>query len=1339
MPSAVGRGSRRAERLKAALARKARLRRLRVAVGQRAGRIFRTGILPAATYDASVWGLSDAECLRIRRVAATAMSPRAKGRSLSMVHLWNGVPTSDAEHAPAIMYARMVWKAVTRRDEAIMRSSSLADIRARWEAAHQYFDPLVQTTIDARRPDGTVPNGVARRTWSQVRGPIGAAAVTLARRGWRFLSPFTVCDAHGTEHTLTTMSPCLLKDLLRSAFRDDLERKVGAHLAKSDEGFQCRRACLDFAVKYARPSKRCSPHQAAVFRAVACGAIWTGTVARARGYDTDGDCPLCKAAPDTIHHRTYCCPATRPRVEAAVPRWFWEEAKKSGAHDSFWTTAVVPHPAEEAPPPRADFRCEVEYLAREGGRAAAADGLKDVTGRVYVDGSCQPSTVRGLARAAMALVTADGSGNHGKVLQLPVPRHLPQTAQAAECLVVAVAHDAAKGMVEVIGDCLNVVRAFQQSAARALLPSRKYAGIVLDSFKDLARRRMVTVRWTKAHREEATARNEEEAREIRGNNAADAAAKEAVNLHPPLGADVVRKVEFYERRAPHVVAAVTAAMELFPRAPTGLNRIPKPRTIEEAERSERHLWSYRAGAWRCQRCGDYVTAGRMPPYRMHQRCTGRDITDRAGAFADAGHTMVRIDADLPVVMCSSCGSWGNRRTRNLAQPCGEPTKAGRQALARVAKGLHPFVKYVGKGSGGSRVNANVSAVYDARRRAWVPTGAGADNAVEADGRGAENELLADPQCDAPADAAAEMMDDAFADEVDRAEMNDGEFDDAFSEEDVFGHGGNLDQSDTRRKEEGQEMEDAHTDPAGTERIADDAGDAQTAAADKRPHAEGPAGSARRRGEARVCTVRDYVKEAVERLGGSLKRRDTRPRERMEELRRRVAARTTATGSSAQPPTRGAKRRSEEVCEHEMDRRPPPRPAGRGSPLDSEVHGVTQRHVLHGQRRDALLGEADGHGPRGHQHHHQRGGTRADGGCDALCQREGGGTDAWTLAQPSGRELPPPRGRLGCNKHKGSDRTSHPKGHPTGIGGRASPGAGSPRCSSGDRGPGGDAARGRGQGPLAAVDALAASTVDHGAARRGGRGGAHGGDHGEAGRRDGAAPPTTRAELVARLRASHGQAREPSALGGDVKEDLTVVNRAVADLGRGTERVSHENMTDNINVVTATKRRRWEDAQHGPLKGCAKRRCMDNMHEEFVCAGSAVAGDPGTTSGRAAGGQRDDVADVGCARVELDSRGAEGSAGGGATDGSTAAELASHNTVPSHVTAVVGAPCGIGMMVSSEAVPARRRIVGKRRVQTPAPPSVAAAEVAAPEISLRKEGEPPAECRRYGLSGRPPDR
>ncbi len=101
------RSSKKAERMKAALARRKRLQALAGVIGHKANRVYRMGLQPAAAFDGPVWGVDQHGALTLRRLAATAMRPRARGRSLAMVNIWYQTPTADAENSPIVQLARM--------------------------------------------------------------------------------------------------------------------------------------------------------------------------------------------------------------------------------------------------------------------------------------------------------------------------------------------------------------------------------------------------------------------------------------------------------------------------------------------------------------------------------------------------------------------------------------------------------------------------------------------------------------------------------------------------------------------------------------------------------------------------------------------------------------------------------------------------------------------------------------------------------------------------------------------------------------------------------------------------------------------------------------------------------------------------------------------------------------------------------------------------------------------------------------------------------------------------------------------------------------------------------
>ncbi len=84
-----------------------------------------------------------------------------------------------------------------------------------------------------------------RREWREVRGPIGAAILSLHRIGWQMSSPFTLIDDRGEELPLTKVTPAMLSTLLYEATLRSLERYAGAKLAEVDEDYSGRRICID--------------------------------------------------------------------------------------------------------------------------------------------------------------------------------------------------------------------------------------------------------------------------------------------------------------------------------------------------------------------------------------------------------------------------------------------------------------------------------------------------------------------------------------------------------------------------------------------------------------------------------------------------------------------------------------------------------------------------------------------------------------------------------------------------------------------------------------------------------------------------------------------------------------------------------------------------------------------------------------------------------------------------------------------------------------------------------------------------------------------------------------
>ncbi len=265
---------------------------------------------------------------------------------------------------------------------------------------------------------------MARRAWKRVKGPIAAAALTLARIGWRFDGPFELVADEGATITLTVSSPAMVKSLAREGMRRELERALGVKWALTDQTYVGRRVCVDLAVQASRPGSRLSPLQSATFRSAACGAVMTASRAVRLGYDVPDVCPLCGEAGDTLYHRVYACRASAAAVAAAVPAWFLAEARRAPPGERFWTTACCAHPGDLVVGPTNALVTEVERIDGAAPEAVDDDGsAMCFGGHLCIDGSCKPHVIHGLARAAAAVVETTATGAARRIATIRVPRH----------------------------------------------------------------------------------------------------------------------------------------------------------------------------------------------------------------------------------------------------------------------------------------------------------------------------------------------------------------------------------------------------------------------------------------------------------------------------------------------------------------------------------------------------------------------------------------------------------------------------------------------------------------------------------------------------------------------------------------------------------------------------------------------------------------------------------------------------------------------------------------------------------------------------------------------------
>ncbi len=791
--AARGAGPLRRERWGKAFRRRHRLRALASVIGPKAGRIFTVGIGASATYHAAVQGISDSELIKLRRLAAVAYPPRSRFRSLTVTHLLHGMPTAAAEVAATMQFSRAVWSATLLCGDPPRHDGfDLPGLRAAWEKVAED----IGVYIDAEHPDPK-----RRRVWGKSRGPLSAAMLELHRIGWQPVGPFEWTTDLGHSVLLTETPPALLKVLLKDAVRRQAERLYGDKMAARDPRFAGRRYCIDAAANALMRDRTLTSFQKGAFRSVLLGGVLTRSRAVELGYDIDDECELCGHKGDSIFHRTYRCSGSEAIVKQAVPEWFWREMQDADEKDTFWVSAAVPHPADLVPPPRPDY---LSWAFDEQGHRCEDPRME---GHVFIDGSCSTSVFKGLQRAALALVQLNDGAKPTKTVSVPLWSSLPQTSQAAEHAAYAGLSHVLDGRAIAYGDCQGVLDLAAKCPAERYSGRKKYAGILRSMLKfPQGMAHIADTKKVKAHQHVASITDDHERWLAVGNDLADKAAKAARERHPAPPKELADLIRFWEIRAPLVVRAVATAMVQFSPLGGKLRKradtnVPAPRPATVAQ-PDVHKWEFTAGRWRCSRCWTYVLGdGGVPACRRREVCQPGRVPVRQLEFQQRGHVMMHTDGDLPITFCARCGGWSSRRANRLGKKCGPPTAAGRMALRRIEAGLHPWqARDAATGKVLPRTRLSVKRVRGDNRTNDTSTPAASGGCTASDmlsgappqvlnaGEVKRRRLLEAPLA---ADPAPPYI-------VPPPITSEGDADaDAASEEDVFGHGGSLDQ--------GQEM------------------------------------------------------------------------------------------------------------------------------------------------------------------------------------------------------------------------------------------------------------------------------------------------------------------------------------------------------------------------------------------------------------------------------------------------------------------------------------------------------------------------------------------------------
>ena len=459
--------------------------------------------------------------------------------------------------------------------------------------------------------------------------------------------------------------------------------------------------------------------------AVAADAVWTKQRLWEHGLAEDPTCTKCKAHPDTMHHRAWCCPESEEVRKKHATK---EQINRARAEPKslLWSRGWLPGLAELVPQPA---HLEMRAWDPEGGERELdeiSEKAGTMTGYIFVDGSADTPADTRRRRAGWAVVEVEPYLINGQLVKKSAvwgttPAAWPQSAQAGEYAAAVAAAELGKEGAVIFTDCLSVLRHMKDDRDKALHPSRPWAGAYRLAHGTLhGAGLMQSMQKVKAHQVEVA--GETVANKLRrlGNDWADNRAKAGADMHPKMptaNAALCNRAWHDASTACKVLGEVTA---LWPDAAGMLGRARRPPTREERrkaadarkERRDKRRAQRRAEAkarvdshsWARVGVGDGEVARCVECLAWRaadiQCCPGpADEWNICRSNASAqGHLVQQgflheegAGQEVQLMLCARCGAYSTGvKAVGLSTQCStHPTSAGAIALARVAEGRHP--------------------------------------------------------------------------------------------------------------------------------------------------------------------------------------------------------------------------------------------------------------------------------------------------------------------------------------------------------------------------------------------------------------------------------------------------------------------------------------------------------------------------------------------------------------------------------------------------------------------------------------------------------------------------
>ncbi len=296
---------------------------------------------------------------------------------------------------PVLVWSSIVWKAATARE-----------LFAVW--------PFAWLGQEAGKIVRSLPS-----TWAAVRGPLGAAYLSIRRVGWTFATPFQLIDAAGITINLKGTSPAMVAHRLRQDW-NRLHLEGARRSLRMDDSlyieFEASRALL--------LDRRISAQARGILNRYLTQTLWTCERLYHVGYDMVQGCPLCGHHRDDLHHRLFNCPATH---ELRLEHLHTEDVEYLRPHPHLLFGCQVIPPVPRNRP--ADYG-HLEYCAYTCDDKSIQEHFEGAV--LYSDGSCNKLGHVSMHRAGWALVKLTDTGDLAAAIWGQVGDRLPQTSPASE-------------------------------------------------------------------------------------------------------------------------------------------------------------------------------------------------------------------------------------------------------------------------------------------------------------------------------------------------------------------------------------------------------------------------------------------------------------------------------------------------------------------------------------------------------------------------------------------------------------------------------------------------------------------------------------------------------------------------------------------------------------------------------------------------------------------------------------------------------------------------------------------------------------------------------------------